>query len=149
MRRASLGSDHAGLRLLQRVRSSHLDASWTTSWPLDVSSRVGRPVSASAPRGQKNGTLIADSFGLPSMVPLQLVDSFLLNYNVGQALLLVFVLGALSIVPLKSQKLLSLHVIGFGVVFLLTPQALVPTHYLFLGIVLVVVGPLLYVTANA
>ncbi|WP_318569380.1 hypothetical protein [Salinigranum marinum] len=83
------------------------------------------------------------------MVPLQLIDSFLLNYNVGQALLLVFVLGALSIVPLKSQKLLSLHVIGFGVVFLLTPQALVPTHYLFLGIVLVVVGPLLYVTANA
>lgn len=83
------------------------------------------------------------------MVPLQLVDSFLLNYNVGQALLLVFVLGAVSLVPLKSQKLLSLHVIVFGVVFLLTPQGLVPTHYLFLGIVLVVVGPLLYVTANA
>jgi hypothetical protein len=82
------------------------------------------------------------------MVPLQLIDGFLLNYNVGQALLLGFVLGVVGILPLKSQKLLSLHVIGFGVIFLLTPQALVPIHYLFLGIVLVVVGPLLYVTAN-
>jgi len=82
------------------------------------------------------------------MLPLQIVDSFLLQYNVGQALLLVFVLGALGVLPLKSRKLLSLHVIGFGVLFLLTPQSLVPTHYLFLGIVLVVLGPLLYVTGR-
>jgi len=82
------------------------------------------------------------------MVPLQLIDSFLLQYNVGQALLLVFVLGAVGVLPLKSRKLLSLHVIAFGVIFLVTPQSLVPTHYLFLGIVLVVVGPLLYVTGR-
>ena len=82
------------------------------------------------------------------MLPLQVIDSFLLEYNVGQALLLVFVLGAVGVLPLKSRKLLSLHVIAFGVIFLVTPQSLVPTHYLFLGIVLVVVGPLLYVTGR-
>jgi len=82
------------------------------------------------------------------MLPLQIVDSFLLQYNLGQALLLVFVLGVVGVLPLKSRKLLSLHVIGFGVLFLLTPQSLVPVHYLFLGIVLVVLGPLLYVTGR-
>jgi hypothetical protein len=36
----------------------------------------------------------------------------------------------------------------FGVVFALTPSSLVPLHYLFLGIVLLVVGPMLWVTAS-
>lgn len=82
------------------------------------------------------------------MIPLQVVDSFLLDYNVGQALLLGFILTVLGTLPLKSQRLVSLVAVGFGVIFLLTPQALVPIHYLFLGIVLVLVGPLLYVTAD-
>ncbi|QLG63223.1 hypothetical protein [Halorarum salinum] len=81
------------------------------------------------------------------MLPLQVIDSFLLDYNVGQALLLGFVLTTVATLPL-SRKVLALNTILFGVVFMLTPQSLVPVHYLFLGIVLVVVGPLLYVTAR-
>ena len=82
------------------------------------------------------------------MLPLQLIDSFLLNYNVGQALLLVFALATVGTLPLRSQKLLALNAIVFGLVFALTPQSLVPIHYLFLGIGLLVVGPLLYTTAS-
>ncbi len=82
------------------------------------------------------------------MFPLQVVDSFLLNYNVGQALLLVFVLVTVGTLPLRSRKLLALNLVAFGLVFLLTPQALVPFHYMFLGLVLLVVGPLVYVTAR-
>ena len=83
------------------------------------------------------------------MFPLQVVDSFLLNYNVGQALLLAFVLVTVGTLPLRSQRLVAVNLIVFGLVFLLTPQALVPFHYLFLGLVLLVVGPLVYATARA
>jgi hypothetical protein len=82
------------------------------------------------------------------MLPLQVIDSFLLNYNVGQALLLLFVLTTVGVLPLGSMRLLSVNTVLFGVVFLLTPQSLVPPHYLFLGIVLVVIGPMLYVMSN-
>ncbi|MFB6108790.1 MAG: hypothetical protein ABEJ82_08135 [Haloplanus sp.] len=82
------------------------------------------------------------------MLPLQVIDSFLLNYNIGQALLLVFILSTLGTLPLKSRKVLALNLTAFGLVFILTPQALAPVHYLFLGIVLLVVGPVLWVTAR-
>ncbi|RDI72380.1 hypothetical protein [Halopelagius longus] len=82
------------------------------------------------------------------MLPLQLIDSFLLDYNVGQALLLVFVLALVGSLPLKSQKIIAINVTAFGVIFLLTPQSLVPPHYLYLGIALLVVGPMLLTTAN-
>jgi hypothetical protein len=82
------------------------------------------------------------------MFPLQVIDKFLLNYNVGQVLLLAFVLTTLATIPLKSRTLTALNIIVFGVVFLLTPQTLAPFHYLFLGFTLVVVGPMLLATAN-
>ncbi|MFB6093009.1 MAG: hypothetical protein ABEK02_08375 [Haloquadratum sp.] len=82
------------------------------------------------------------------MLPLQVIDSFLLNYNVGQALLLVFILAMLGALPLKSQKIIAINAMAFGLIFALTPQALVPIHYLFLGIALLVVGPLLWATAS-
>lgn len=82
------------------------------------------------------------------MIPLQLVDSFLLNYNIGQALLLVFVLATLGALPLKSPRIIALNCTVFGLVFLLTPQSLAPLHYVFLGIVLVVVGPILWVASE-
>jgi len=82
------------------------------------------------------------------MLPLQIVDTFLLNYNVGQALLLVFGLSTVGILPLGSRRLLGVNTIAFGLVFALTPQSIVPIHYLFLGIALLVVGPLLYTTAD-
>lgn len=82
------------------------------------------------------------------MLPLQVVDSFLLNYNIGQALLLGFVLATVGALPLKSQRLIAANTTLFGLIFILTPQALVPIHYLFLGIALLLVGPLLYTTAS-
>ncbi|QLG26238.1 hypothetical protein HUG10_01195 [Halorarum halophilum] len=81
------------------------------------------------------------------MLPLQVIDSFLLDYNVGQAILLGFILTTVATL-LLSRKVLALNTILFGIVFMLTPQNLVPVHYLFLGIVLLVVGPLLFVTAR-
>lgn len=82
------------------------------------------------------------------MLPLQVVDSFLLDYNVGQALLLAFIVTTLATLALRSRKVIALNTMLFGVIFLLTPQALVPFHYLFLGITLLVVGPLLFATSD-
>jgi hypothetical protein len=82
------------------------------------------------------------------MLPLQVIDSFLLNYNVGQAILLLFVLAMVGALPLKSRRIMAINAVTFGLLFLLTPQALAPLHYLFLGIVLLVVGPVLWVTSE-
>lgn len=81
-------------------------------------------------------------------VPLQLIDQFLINYNVGQALLVVFVLSILAVLPLKSQRLVALVVVVFGLIFLITPSSLQPTAFLFLGLGLILVGPMLYITAS-
>ena len=81
-------------------------------------------------------------------VPLPLIDDFLINYNVGQALLLLFVLSVLAAIPLGSRKVLSLNAITFGLLFVVTPSSLAPLHYKFLGLALLVVAPLLYVTAR-
>ena len=82
------------------------------------------------------------------MIPLQVLDSFLLNYNVGQALLLGFVVTTLGVIPLKSQRMVAANAVVFGLIFAMTPSSLVPVHYLFLGIVLLVVGPMLWVTGG-
>lgn len=90
--------------------------------------------------------------------PLQLVDSFLLNYNVGDALVLVVVLGVLPILPKRSLKLLGLHTMTFGLLFLLLPASMFepaaksvlgsPVQYKFLGIGLLVVAPILVAIAR-
>lgn len=80
--------------------------------------------------------------------PLPLIDDFLLNYNLGQALLLLFVLSVLAVIPLGSRKMLSLNTIAFGLVFVLTPASLAPLEFRLFGIALLVVAPLLYVTAS-
>lgn len=82
------------------------------------------------------------------MIPLQLIDSFLLNYNIGQAILLLFVLTTLGALPLKSTRIIALNSIVFGLIFIITPQSLAPIHYVFLGIVLVVIGPILWVASG-
>lgn len=83
------------------------------------------------------------------MLPLQVIDTFLLDYNVGQALLLGYILTMLAALPLKSQKILAINTILFGVIFMVTPLGVAAPHYLFLGIALLVVGPLIYVTARS
>jgi uncharacterized membrane protein HdeD (DUF308 family) len=84
-------------------------------------------------------------------LPLQLVDSFLLQYNVGQALLALYILTTLAALPLKSQKIIGINTVVFGLIFLLTPtgpSALQPVHFQFLGIALIFVGPFLVITAD-
>ena len=81
------------------------------------------------------------------MLPL-LVDSILLDYNIGQIMLAGFVLTTLGALPLKSQQVIGLNTILFGVIFILTPSTLMPSFYLFLGLTLLVIGPLVYVTAD-
>lgn len=82
------------------------------------------------------------------MLPLQLVDTILLNYNIGQLMLVGFVLTTLGALPLKSQQLIGLNTILFGIIFVLTPASLMPSYYLFLGLTLIVIGPIVYVTAR-
>ena len=82
------------------------------------------------------------------MLPLQVIDSFLLNYEIGQVLLLVLILGTLGLIPLGSRKVLGLHFTGFGLLFLLTPQAINSKIYLFVGLSLLVLGPMLFTTGK-
>jgi hypothetical protein len=84
-------------------------------------------------------------FGLP----LQIIDNFLLQYNVGQALLAIFVLSLLAALPLKSRKVISIQFISFGLLYMLTPQSLLEASYWkFLGIALLMLGPMVYMTAR-
>ncbi|ELZ96844.1 hypothetical protein C440_03683 [Haloferax mucosum ATCC BAA-1512] len=82
------------------------------------------------------------------MLPLQLIDTFLLDYNIGQALLLVFILSTVGALPLKSRRVLGVNTVVFGLIFLLTPVTLAKPHYLFFGVTLLIVGPVLYVSGN-
>jgi uncharacterized membrane protein len=83
------------------------------------------------------------------MFALQIIDNFLLQYNVGQALFLVFVLSALAAIPLRSRKVLSIQFISFGLIYMLTPQSLLAKpHWKFVGIALLVLGPVVYMTAR-
>ena len=78
-----------------------------------------------------------------------MIDNFLLQYNVGQALLAVFVLSFLAALPLKSRKVFAIQFISFGLIFMLTPQSLLAApHWKFLGIALIVLGPMVYMTAR-
>lgn len=86
--------------------------------------------------------------------PLQVIDSFLLNYTIGDVLLLGFVAGAVGILPTRSLRLLGLHTVGVGLVLLVTPtSAMEPNAGSFLGsamqyklfaLVLLVVAPILF-----
>ncbi|PSP89774.1 hypothetical protein BRC90_02905 [Halobacteriales archaeon QS_4_69_34] len=80
--------------------------------------------------------------------PLQVVDNFLLQYNLGQALLVVFVLATLAALAQRSVKVLSLQWVTFGLVFMLVPSIDGPPHYLFLGVALLMIAPMLFVTAS-
>lgn len=81
-------------------------------------------------------------------LPLQVIDNFLLQFNVGQALLFVFVLATLAVLPMKSRKMLGLHVLTFGLIFLVTPDSLQPVEYKFLGVALLFIGPFLLITGR-
>ncbi|MFB6141279.1 MAG: hypothetical protein ABEJ26_12700 [Halosimplex sp.] len=91
-------------------------------------------------------------------IPLQLIDGFLLKVNLGDALLVGFVLGLLGVATQGSRRLLTLHLIAFGALFLLAPSSLYEPkelsllgsilQYKMVGLVLLVVAPVLYTTAQ-
>lgn len=82
-------------------------------------------------------------------LPLQVIDNFLLDYHIGHALLVVFALVMLASLPLRSRKVLALNAILFGIIFMVTPFQMVETPMFRLaGLGLVVLSPILYVTAD-
>jgi len=93
------------------------------------------------------------------LVPLQVIDGFLLNVNLGDALLIGFVLGLGAVAIKKSQRLLTLHVALFGALLLMGPGGLYEpaelsllnsiTQYKIIGLVLLIVSPVLYATADS
>jgi len=83
------------------------------------------------------------------MLPLQLVDSLLLPYHLGHVLLLAFVASTLGALPLKDQRVVAVNLTLFGVVFMVAPFSAMTPPYVLFGIALVVIGPLLWTTAEA
>lgn len=95
-----------------------------------------------------------------SALPLQLLDSFLLGYNAGDALLVMFVLGILAVIPMKSWKVLTLHLLLFGLIFFLTPASMLAVNpngahllgsaleYKLIGLGLLLISPVLYATSG-
>lgn len=81
-------------------------------------------------------------------LPMQVVDNFLLQYNLGQAILFLFIIATLGVLPLKSQKVLALQTTMFGVLFMIIPAIDGPFHFALLGVVLLLIGPILLTTAK-
>lgn len=82
------------------------------------------------------------------MLPLQLVDSFLLDYHLGHVLLLALVATTLGAMALKDQKIVAVTVTLFGAIFAMAPFGTMTEPYILLGIALIVVGPMLWATAE-
>ena len=83
--------------------------------------------------------------------PLPIIDDFLANYHVGHVLVLLLVLSVVGTLPLGSRKIVSINATMFGLLLLVIPASMIGDTaftYRFLGIVLVVVAPILYVTAE-
>jgi hypothetical protein len=93
------------------------------------------------------------------LLPLQVVDGFLLNVNLGDALLVGFVLGLGAVALKRSRKLLTLHIMLFGALLLMGPGSMYEPaelsllnsilQYKLVGLVLLVVSPVLYATADS
>ena len=83
-----------------------------------------------------------------SAIVLQALDDFLLNYHVGQFLLVGFVFAMLASLPLKSVRVIAANLFGFGVLFTVIPLDLVPFHYRLFGLGLIVLSPVIYTAAN-
>lgn len=80
--------------------------------------------------------------------PLQALDNFIIQYNLGQALLVVWVLATLAALTQRSGKIIALQTMTFGLLFVLVPSINGPGHYLYLGMGLLLVSPLVFTTAD-
>lgn len=86
--------------------------------------------------------------------PLQIIDNFLINYNIGDILVLVVILGGLAILVQRSNKLLGLHLLSFGLLFVVLPASMLEPQagsifasamtYKFVGLALVVLAPIIF-----
>lgn len=95
---------------------------------------------------------------MATSLPLQLVDNILLQYNLGDILLLVFGLSVIAALVVRSRKVLALNTLLFGTIFVITPIGLLGVAessfltealaYKFLGLALVFMGPVLFATAK-
>ncbi|MCL9816580.1 hypothetical protein [Natronocalculus amylovorans] len=81
------------------------------------------------------------------MLPLQFIDGILLEFTLGEVLLITFVLSVLATLPLKSQKIVGLVVTTFGAIFLLSPE--MSATMLLLGVALAIAGPIVFATARS
>lgn len=87
-------------------------------------------------------------------LPLQIVDNFLFNYNIGDVLLLVAVVGAIGILVQRSNKLFGIHLLTFGLLFVILPGNMLEPKagsvfetvamYKFAGLALLVMAPVIY-----
>ncbi|RRJ31003.1 hypothetical protein [Halocatena pleomorpha] len=83
-------------------------------------------------------------------LPLQAIDDFLLQYNIGHVLVLMFVLGLLGTLPLRSKTITGLHLGAFGLLFLITPLSLLGGQVVLklVGIGLIFLGPMVIVVGK-
>ena len=87
-------------------------------------------------------------------LPLQIVDSFLFNYNIGDVLLLVVALGAIGMLVQRSNKLFGIHLLTFGLLLMILPGNMLEPKpnslltsiamYKFVGLALLVLAPVIY-----
>lgn len=86
---------------------------------------------------------------MPGLVPLPIVDDFLIQYSVGQALLLLYLLSLPAGYVFESGKITAVNAILFGTLFLIVPSigggSIV---FAYLGIGLLVLGPMIYATSS-
>ena len=81
--------------------------------------------------------------------PMQLLDDFLINYNIGQALLLLFLLSLPVGYVRGSRKITAINLALFGAIFVVIPSIDGGSNlFAFLGIALLVLAPMLYATAE-
>ena len=83
------------------------------------------------------------------LAPLQVIDDFLLNFNIGQVVLFLFVLSLPAGYVQGSRKITAINAILFGVLFLVVPSiGGGPGYFAYLGLALLVIGPVLFATAR-
>ncbi len=81
-------------------------------------------------------------------LPLQVIDKILLQYNLGQVLVLVYVLALLAALTQRSMKLVALQTVTFGLIFVLVPSINGPSFYLYVGLALLIAAPMVFVAAD-
>ncbi|WP_254545702.1 hypothetical protein [Halomarina pelagica] len=83
-------------------------------------------------------------------LPLQVIDNFLLQFNLGQVFLFLFAVGLLATLPLKSKTVVGAHIVLFGLLLVLTPFSLMGSDFVYraIGIAFVFIGPMVMVVGR-